>query len=137
VGDKLRDTFDAQSVSIYTYDRQTNLMHFRYLIEKGERQFQEPLPLRGFGAKVVGTRQPLMISENMVARAAEAGSTIVGGGEAPKSGIWVPLIIGDEARGVISIQNIDREHAFTDSDFRLLITLAASLSVAFENARLF
>jgi GAF domain-containing protein/tetratricopeptide (TPR) repeat protein len=137
VGDKLRDTFDAQSVSIYTYDRQTNLMHFRYLIEKGERQFQEPIPLRGFGAKVVGTRQPLMISENMIARAAEAGSTIVGGGEAPKSGIWVPLIIGDEARGVISIQNIDRENAFTDSDFRLLITLAASLSVTFENARLF
>ena len=137
VGDKLRDTFDAQSVSIYTYDRQTNLMHFRYLIEKGERQFQEPIPLRGFGAKVIGTRQPLMISENMAARSAEAGSTIVGGGEAPKSGMWVPMIIGDEARGVISIQNIDREHAFTDSDFRLLDTLAGSLSVAFENARLF
>ncbi len=38
---------------------------------------------------------------------------------------------------MISIQNIDREHAFDDADFRLLTTLASSLSVAFENARLF
>ena len=67
----------------------------------------------------------------------EVGSTIIGGGKAAKSGIWVPLIVGDEARGVISIQNVDREHAFSDTDFRLLVTLASSLSVAFENARLF
>ena len=43
----------------------------------------------------------------------------------------------DEVCGVISLQNLDREHAFSDSDVRLLTTLAASLSVALENARLF
>jgi GAF domain-containing protein len=32
---------------------------------------------------------------------------------------------------------VDREHAFTDSDLRLLTTLANSMSVALENARLF
>jgi GAF domain-containing protein len=37
---------------------------------------------------------------------------------------------------VISLQNIDREHAFSDSDQQLLETLAGSLSVALENARL-
>src|SRR6185503_19653349 len=33
--------------------------------------------------------------------------------------------------------NVDRENAFTESDVRLLTTLANSLSVALENARLF
>ena len=139
VGDKVRDTFNAQSVGISTYDRTTNLVHWRYIMEKGERQFEDPVPFRdkGFGPHAMRTRQPLMINENMLARATEFGSFVVGGGEMAKSGIWVPLVIGDEARGVISIQNIDTENAFTDSDFRLLITLAGSLSVAFENARLF
>jgi GAF domain-containing protein/CheY-like chemotaxis protein len=139
VGDKVRDTFNAQSVGIVTYDRRTNLMHYRYIMEKGQRQYEDPIPVgdKGFGPHVMRTRQPLLVNEDLPARAAELGSFIVGGGEAPKSGIWVPLVIGDEPRGVISIQNLDREHAFTDSDFRLLITLAGSLSVAFENARLF
>src|SRR6185503_11437156 len=35
------------------------------------------------------------------------------------------------------LQNIDRENAFSDSDVRLLQTLANSMSVALENARLF
>src|SRR5207248_7909984 len=36
----------------------------------------------------------------------------------------------------ISLHNLDRTHAFTDTDERLLTTLAGSLSVALENARL-
>ena len=132
VGDKVRDTFNAQSVSIATYDRKTNLMSYRYIMEKGERQFEDPLPLsdKGFGPNVMRTRRPLLINEDLRTRAKELGSFVIGGGEMAKSGIWVPLIIGDEARGVISIQNVDEEHAFNESDFRLLITLAGSLSVA-------
>ena len=139
VGDKVRDTFNAQVVAILTHDRKTNLAHWRYIMEKGQRQFADPFELsdKGFSPHVMRTRQPLMVNEDMRTRAAETGAFVVGGTEPIKSGIWVPLIIGDEARGVISIQNNDREHAFSDSDFHLLITLASSLSVALENARLF
>src|SRR5207237_5974535 len=42
-----------------------------------------------------------------------------------------------EARGVISLQNLDHEDAFSDANVRLLMTLASSLSVALDNARLF
>ena len=37
-----------------------------------------------------------------------------------KSALFVPLVVGGEAIGRISLQNIDREHAFTDDDVRLL-----------------
>src|SRR5262249_24041737 len=57
-------------------------------------------------------------------------------GERPKSVLFVPLISGGKTRGVISLQNVDREHAFTESNQQLLETLAGSLSVALENARL-
>ena len=48
----------------------------------------------------------------------------------------MPLLVGGRATGVISLQNVDREHAFTETDERLLVTLAGSLSVALDNARL-
>ena len=50
--------------------------------------------------------------------------------------LFAPLISGDEVRGRISLQNLDRTNAFSESDVRLLTTLAGSLSVALENARL-
>ena len=40
-------------------------------------------------------------------------------------------------KGIISLQNVDRENTFGDSDVRLLTTRANSMSVALENARLF
>ena len=48
-----------------------------------------------------------------------------------------PLIIGDKVNSYISLQNMQIENAFSESDIRLLETLANSMSVALENARLF
>ncbi len=58
-------------------------------------------------------------------------------GEAPRSLVFVPLIAGERVFGRISLQNLDRPNAFSEADVRLLTTLASSLSVALENARLF
>src|SRR5438552_14157526 len=65
------------------------------------------------------------------------GSSLLPGTEMEKSLIMVPLVAGDQARGIIRLMNMEREHAFSDSDARLLHTLANSMSVALENARLF
>ena len=138
VGTKIGETFDVQGVYIATYDRRTRRMDYRYSMARGLRQFPASSPLddAGFGAQVMRTRQPLLISEGMAARSEEVRSHSFGP-EMSKSGIWVPVVVGGEARGVISIQNFDREHAFKDSDVDLLVTLAGSLGVAFESALLF
>jgi two-component system NtrC family sensor kinase len=39
--------------------------------------------------------------------------------------------------GALNIESADEENAFSDSDLRLVTTIASSLSVALENARLF
>src|SRR2546426_11921077 len=54
-----------------------------------------------------------------------------------KSVVFVPMVSSDQARGMIGLMDLEREHAFSDSDVRLLQTLANSMSVALENARLF
>jgi PAS domain S-box-containing protein len=138
VGDKIRDIFDAQVVFIMTYDRQTDFVHFPYMIERGERLYAdaEPLGDKGFTPRIIHTRQPLMFNQITDEVSAEYG-LVIPAGEPAKSWLGVPLIVGDEAKGVISLQNIDRENAFSQSDLRLLTTLASSMSVALENARLF
>ena len=49
----------------------------------------------------------------------------------------MPLVASDQARGLIELGDLEREDAFSPSDVRLLQTLANSMSVALENARLF
>jgi PAS domain S-box-containing protein len=137
VGDKIQEIFDAQAVQITTLDEATGLVHYPYLIERGERMHTEPIPPAGFGKHVLATREPLLIAENLEAEAERYGIELqIAAGEWSKSVLFVPLITGGKAIGTISLQNIDREHAFGESDQQLLETLAGSLSVALENARL-
>jgi PAS domain S-box-containing protein len=135
VGDRIREAFDAQVVSIATVDEAESLIQYPYLIERGERLQAEPRPLTGFAKHVLATREPLLITQDLDAESERYGSQIVAG-ERPKSVLFVPLVAGGKAAGVISLQNIDREHAFDEDDQRLLTTLAGSVTVALENARL-
>jgi GAF domain-containing protein len=72
-----------------------------------------------------------------VETAQQFGGSGVTAGQAPKSAVFVPMIVGEVVKGSISLQNVDRENAFSESDLRLLTTLTNSMSVALENARLF
>ncbi len=135
VGDRIRDVFDAQAVQIATLDEATGLTHYPYGIERGERLHVEPVPLAGFEKHVIETRESLLLTENLDAEIERYGSEITAG-EPSKSVLFVPLVTGGKATGAISLQNVDREHAFDESDQQLLETLAGSLSVALENARL-
>src|SRR6185437_1067552 len=65
------------------------------------------------------------------------GNKVIGDTGSVRSAIFVPLLIGEKVKRYVSLQNIDRENAFSASDVRLLETLANSMSVALENARLF
>ncbi len=136
VGAKLQEVYDAQVVSISILDEASGMLEFPYVIERGERLQQDPIPVLGFRKHVIETREPLMIPESTPEVAERYGNPYVLSGEPVKSAVFVPLIAGGKATGVISLQNVDREHAFSDSDLRLLMTLCGSLSVALENARL-
>ena len=140
VGDRVRELFDSQVTAIATFNHEQSTEQFRYLFEKGGRLYPKPRPFDKIRQRLINSRSLVVINEN----AAEAYTTITGeppkavpGTGFPKSMLFVPLTIGDTVRGYVSLQNLDRENAFSDSDVRLLKTLANSMSVALENARLF
>ena len=106
------------------------------MIEKGERFYPGPRPLGKLRLHLIQSRKKVVINTKQEGYA-WFGTEVVGGTEPIKSGVFVPLIIGDKITSYVSLQNIDREYAFSDSHIRLLETLSNSMSVALENARLF
>lgn len=137
VGNKIREVFDAQGVIIATFDHETGMERFNYLFEKGERFYAEPRRYDKLRYELIMKKQRILINSNIEKAFAEYGLKVVTGTESPKSLLFVPLVVGNRVTSYVSLQNVDRENAFTESDVRLLETLANSMSVALENARLF
>lgn len=139
VGDKLRDTFNAQVVMISQYDLKSNKIYHHYAIEKGQHlHIPGWSPIDASRAKVVRTKRPVMIgAEEIIALLSNEKMKVVPGTEVPKTWLGVPLLVGNEARGIVSLQNLDIENAFSKSDIELLTTLTNSMSQSLENARLF
>ncbi len=139
VGDKIREVTGASVVMIVSVDPQASMMSERYAFEEGTKQETMPsVPIvQGSASETaVRTRQPVLSSTRQeIATYGNIG--VVPGTKAPLSTLWVPITIGDEVKELISIQDLEHEHAFDESDVRLLTTLANSMSVALENARLF
>ena len=136
VGDRLRDIFDAQVVDIGVHDEAAGVLRFPYTIERGVRYPDEPLPVIGFRGHVMESREPLLINVDVAGeaetlrqpvRADRGAGQVVAGRALHRRGQGRRGHLAPEPRS---------EFAFTDSDKRLLATLAGSLSVALDNARL-
>ena len=137
VGDKVRDIFDAQVVLLASFDHARDVEVFNYAFEKGKRLLTTERPINQTRRELIEMRQPVFIAHLTPELIAARGSSTIAGTESPKSVIFAPMLVGPEVRGYLSIQNVDRFDAFTDADLRLLQTLASSMSVALESARLF
>lgn len=139
VGDRLRDTFNAQVVMISQYDPQTERIYHHYAIERGVHlQIQGWQPIDSSRAAIVRTRKPYMLNHAALLDLVNAARMrVVPGTEMPKTWLGVPMLVGDEVRGIVSLQNLDIENAFSVSDIELLNALTNSMSLSLENARLF
>ena len=137
LGEKMHEIFDAHVLDIGLLDEGDGLLHFPYTIERGARFPDSPMPLIGYRKHVMLTGEPLLIDSDIAGARTLYGNPKARQGEAPKSCLFVPLHFGGKVRGVISLQNLDREFAFGESDVKLLTTIVNAASVALERARLF
>ena len=139
VGDKLRELFDSQGISLVSFNHERNERHYHYLLEKGQRFELQDAAIAPLSQHLIRTRQPLLINSDVAKSLAAVGVTTqtIPGTEPTRCMVRVPILAGAQVRGVIGLDNVDRENAFSESDVRLLTTLASSMSVALESARLF
>lgn len=139
VGEKLRNVFDTQTTYIALHDKRSQTFSVPYYLYQGGRIIIEgthPAD-RGPTGHIIQTRETLLFNEDADLRMTELGSTQVAEDDKPRSWLGVPMIAGNEVVGVVSLQNIERENAYSPADVNLLKTIAASLGVALQNAQLF
>jgi PAS domain S-box-containing protein len=134
VGEQVRDTFDADVAYVASFDTTTKLIEFPYISEHGRRVSREPLTLgEGPTSHIVQTGETLLLhGAHDFARFGERRV-----GTASGSFLGVPITIGEETIGVLGVQNTTQDTRFGEDDARLLSTIAASVGIAVQNARLF
>jgi GAF domain-containing protein len=86
----------------------------------------------GLTSRILVSRAPLLINTDLDARHAEMRLAPVGA--KAQSYLGVPIIVGDSAIGVLSVQNTAQEARFDEHDVRLLSTVAANVGIAIQNA---
>jgi GAF domain-containing protein/DNA-binding response OmpR family regulator/anti-sigma regulatory factor (Ser/Thr protein kinase) len=135
VGIQVAEIFPGHGVSLHSYDPATDMVEPMFILEKGVRRYPRPLHPGPFGRRIMEANKPLMISSRKEYES--LGAFTIEGTEPDQSGIHALLVVNNRIIGGLNISNSEKENAFTESDLRLLTTVANAVSVALENARLF
>ena len=119
VGDKLREMFDSQGISLVELDTERNWRRYRYFWEKAgastcpmgrSRRSASTSSARGRRCSSIATSLRRWLRS--ASRRRHCRDT-----EPAKSSVRVPIFAGDRVRGVISLDNVDREDAFSESEY--------------------
>ncbi|MEO5698635.1 MAG: GAF domain-containing protein, partial [Burkholderiaceae bacterium] len=137
VGDKLREVFATGDASIAWWDQDADLVSVLYRYEHGL-----PLPLPP-PRKLTPDWGGYRLLKERRAGALNTRAEMLANGITPRPGTdWcrsmatVLIIGGDRVLGFVNLQNHEREHAYGEAEVKLLQTIAASMGLALENARL-
>ena len=135
VGDKLREVLKVRDIGICWLDHEREHLKFLYTYEHGARLALPDLPFPDSARRFIRTRAAELYGT--AAEQVAAGVGAVEGTDQSKSCVAVPIVGSDRVLGLLSLEDYEREHAYGESELRLLQTVAASMGIALENARLF
>jgi GAF domain-containing protein len=115
-------------------DEKTDTIRIPYTFEEGTVRTIETFPMgEGLTSIPIRTRQPLLLNENIQDQAKALGAKVIG--KPAKSWMGVPLVIEDQAIGVLIIQDLEKENAFNQNHLEQLSALASQVAGILFNAR--
>jgi GAF domain-containing protein len=116
-------------------DQEAKAFSFPVYVEDGVLRRIPPHPLaNGISEYVLRTRRPLLLSGDVRARAQELGIEPVAA--APAAWLGAPMLAGEDALGVIAIQDFEDASAFDQHNLEVLTIIAGQAAAAIRNTRL-
>jgi signal transduction histidine kinase/DNA-binding response OmpR family regulator len=137
VGDKLREVLRTGDIGISWYDARAHLLLRLYSFEHGQRVDDPPVQPMPGGPWEIMARTRATQKYDTVAEQVAAGVGTVPGTDQQLCFVRVPIVGSDRVLGSLTVSSHEREHAFGEAEVRLLQTVASSMGVALEAARLF
>ncbi|MEO8537762.1 MAG: GAF domain-containing protein, partial [Betaproteobacteria bacterium] len=136
VGDKLRDIFRTGNMSILWRD-DADVIHALYSHEHGKRLTLPSRPYQAESklAQALLRGKPIVLKDRAAMDA--LGLEVTAGTDASLSCTFVPIFVRERLTASIVLESFEREDAYGDAEVRLLSTVAASMGVALQNARLY
>lgn len=135
VARQIRQVMGETNVEIGLFDTNSGMLRFPYVYDgENETEGPERAPTQTLAGVVLRTRQPLLLVEDVPRVAAELGARFED--QPPRSWLGVPMLVGDQAIGLIIVQDDARERRYTEDDAALLSTVAGQVATALQNARL-
>lgn len=118
------------------YDVEENEVLFPFVWEDGIRtEWPTRQGANGLTERVIQTRQPLLINQDLERVMAEEKIDVIG--SITTSWLGVPILAGDELVGVIAVQSSNEHVVYHEKNLRLLEMVGAQAAVAIQNARLY
>jgi sigma-B regulation protein RsbU (phosphoserine phosphatase) len=132
VAELLRKLIDYQMFSILLLDASGEKLQHRFSLRFNENiHLKHEVPLgRGIVGIAAQTSQAILVPD------VSKDSRYIEANPETRSELAVPLIYKDKVIGVIDLEHT-RRGFFTDDHRRTMMTLAAQVAIAFENARLY
>ncbi|MBK6806553.1 MAG: GAF domain-containing protein, partial [Betaproteobacteria bacterium] len=124
-------------MAIHWRDEKTEIVHSLYMYEHGRRlapRTQAYVPDKPIN-RALQSGKPVVLGDRAAMDA--IGIKTMPGTDDSLSCVFVPVMVGERLVAAISIESFEREQAFGETEVHLLSTIAASMGVALENARLF
>ena len=140
IGELAERTYEAaqraipcKSTYIAIYDADEATITFPRYMEDGEWREHTSRPFgNGLTEHLLNTREPLLLNDNVAARAQELG--IDPRGRASLSWMGAPMVVDGRGVGVIGMQDYEVSGAYDQHDLELLTIIAAQAAAGIKNA---
>ncbi len=132
IAELLRRLIDYQMFSILLLDSSGQMLQHRFSLRFNEKaHMKNDIPLgRGLVGYAAETRHAVLVAD------VSKDPRYIEGNPETKSELAVPLIYKDKVIGVLDLEHTRRAF-FTEDHRRTMMTLAAQVAIAIENARLY
>jgi K+-sensing histidine kinase KdpD len=133
---QVSELLDVDEFIIALYDPETEVLRYPLVMRGGAQvdDYAEPANEASLLGHLLQTHVPLLINQNVAEIARQLGLS------PPESHVqsWlgVPLTVGNKRLGGIVVTTSEQQSPLESDDLRLMNIIAASASVAIENARL-